>query len=282
VCRILVFSPSVIESVAVSIDNAAFKAMANHVSGPLYVVSWEPATFGNGVHTITVTAKDIADHNTKVVQPFSLDGSRLPMTSIMSTFILLTDFCILGRILFVITLSIVVVPLLVARFAPSWIQSGSKDTLANRYVLMASHSKLFYPHLMYAVYMALGPWFVGEILTNQWGIVFAYGVYVAGHFLPECLTFIYAFFQLLFVNLALLWYTISVVARKRMDSTANKLTRILWIIPQEGVLTWSVVFQCWGTYSLYVAYGTPAVVISPVFSWSLLFIAYMAVKSREV
>jgi hypothetical protein len=94
--RILVFSPSVIESVAVSIDNAAFKAMANHVSGPLYVVSWEPATFGNGVHTITVTAKDIADHNTKVVQPFSLDGSRLPMTSIMSTFILLTDFCILA------------------------------------------------------------------------------------------------------------------------------------------------------------------------------------------
>ena len=43
--------------------------------------------------------------------------------------------------------------------------------------------------------LMIGPWFVGEIITNHWGMVFAYGVYVAGHFLPEGLTFIYAFLQ---------------------------------------------------------------------------------------
>ena len=35
-------------------------------------------------------------------------------------------------------------------------------------------------------------------------------------------------------------------------------------------------------YSVYVAYGTPAVVISPLYTWSLLFITYVAVKSRAV
>ena len=67
-----------------------------------------------------------------------------------------------------------------------------------------------------------------------------------------------------------------------MDSTIGRVLRIMWIIKQEGVLAWCVVFQCWGTYSVYVAYGTPAIVISPVYSWSLLFIVYLAVKSRTV
>ncbi|XP_062503403.1 transmembrane protein 62-like [Corticium candelabrum] len=280
--RILIFSPTLVESVLVSIDNGVVNTKANQVGGPLFVASWEPNHFHSGLHTITVTVKDTDGHATSITQPFSLDGSRMTLKSALSSFILLTDFCILGRVLFVSSLLFVIVPLIVARFASSWIQSKKQDTLADRYIIVASKNSLFYPHVMYAFYLALGPWFVGEIVTDHWGIVFAYGIYVAGHFLPEGLTFIYAFIQLLFVNLALLWYTSSLMNSRHVRTTASGLFKFTSLLMRESILVWTVVYQCWCAYTVFTAYGIWAILISPGCTWSLLFTAYIAVKSRAV
>ena len=45
------------------------------------------------------------------------------------------------------------------------------DTLADRYIIVASKNSLFYPHVMYAFYLALG-----KLLCNYWEII-AYSLY---------------------------------------------------------------------------------------------------------
>ena len=44
------------------------------------------------------------------------------------------------------------------------------------------------------VYCA-GPWFVGEFLTNHTGVLFVWGFFVKGTFIPGSLTYFYGVFQ---------------------------------------------------------------------------------------
>ena len=40
-----------------------------------------------------------------------------------------------------------------------------------------------------------GPWYVGEVLTDVYGLVSVHGVRVAGHFLPGSVTYIHGIIQ---------------------------------------------------------------------------------------
>lgn len=52
----MAFSPSPIKSVKVSIDGVEL-GDAVHVSGPLYVLKWNPQTYNRGFHKINVTVQ---------------------------------------------------------------------------------------------------------------------------------------------------------------------------------------------------------------------------------
>ena len=43
--------------------------------------------------------------------------------------------------------------------------------------------------------MSPGPWFVGELLEGYIGVVFVWGMFVYGSYLPVCLTYLYGIFQ---------------------------------------------------------------------------------------
>ena len=46
-----------------------------------------------------------------------------------------------------------------------------------------------------------GPWLVGELLTGHMGIIFLWGTFVKGTFMPGSLSYIYGISQVLKVNL---------------------------------------------------------------------------------
>jgi hypothetical protein len=48
---------------------------------------------------------------------------------------------------------------------------------------------------IYAIYYNAGPWLIGEILEGHTGIVFVWGMFVNGSYLPVCLTYFYGLFQ---------------------------------------------------------------------------------------
>ena len=42
-----------------------------------------------------------------------------------------------------------------------------------------------------------GPWFLGELLEGHTGVVFVWGMFVYGSYLPLCLTYVYGALQVL-------------------------------------------------------------------------------------
>ena len=47
------------------------------------------------------------------------------------------------------------------------------------------------------IFFFAGPWFVAEIIEGHTGVVFIWGMYVKGSFLPGSLTYIYGVFQVI-------------------------------------------------------------------------------------
>ena len=70
---------------------------------------------------------------------------------------------------------------------------------------------VFYPFLFNLIYFGigkkphyfskhltthlLGPWYIGELMTGVYGLVFAHGILVAGHFLPGSMTYLHGVFE---------------------------------------------------------------------------------------
>lgn len=53
----------------------------------------------------------------------------------------------------------------------------------------------FWPLVLYPVYLTFGPWSIGYLVEDHIGIVFAWGIFVNGTFLPGSFTYVYGFIQ---------------------------------------------------------------------------------------
>lgn len=51
--------------------------------------------------------------------------------------------------------------------------------------------KYFYCFVLIPLYAVVGPWFVGNILDDHWGIYFAWGAFIDGRFIPMGLTYLF-------------------------------------------------------------------------------------------
>ncbi|GFT54032.1 transmembrane protein 62 [Trichonephila clavipes] len=73
--RVLIFSPHPIELAKVKIDDGAWSAL-KLAEPPLYVSPWEPLKYMEGLHEMTIYAKDMKGNEKTISHQFSLDGSR--------------------------------------------------------------------------------------------------------------------------------------------------------------------------------------------------------------
>ncbi|KAM7163422.1 transmembrane protein 62 isoform 3-T3 [Macrochelys suwanniensis] len=112
--RILVFSHSFITSVKVSIDGVHL-GDAHHVSGPLYVLKWNPQNYSEGLHHIDVTVQDAIGKSSTQGHTFAVNENLSLRFGFLSSLILLTDHYILARILFGLTVLVQITLLLIFR-----------------------------------------------------------------------------------------------------------------------------------------------------------------------
>ncbi|XP_036779575.2 transmembrane protein 62 isoform X2 [Manis pentadactyla] len=238
--RILAFSLSSITSVTVKIDGVHL-GQAVHLSGPIFILKWNPRNYGNRTHDIEVTVQDSAGRTKTVYHIFFAQEDIYLRFDPLASFILLTDHCTVARVLFVMIALIQLTILIIFRYQG-------------------------YPEHE-------GPWFVGEITEGKFGCCFSFGILVDGHFLQGSLTFIVGILQLVFFNIPLTAYLCwSLLQRSFGHSFSSHLHqgKCLKIIPVHLLMLLLYIWQMYSCYFLHMTYGTVAFLFSPLRTWLTL------------
>ncbi|KAM6181483.1 transmembrane protein 62 isoform 2-T2 [Erethizon dorsatum] len=238
--RVLAFSLSSIASVTVKIDGVNL-GQAIHLSGPIFILKWNPRNYSNGTHNIEVTVQDSAGRRKNVHHIFSVQENMHLTFDPLASFILLTDHCTVARVLFVLIVLIQLSILITFRY-------------------------LAHPELK-------GPWFFGEIIDGKLGCCFSFGIFVNGHFIQGGMTFVVGILQLAFFNIPLMAYLCwSLLQRCFGQSFRSHLYqgKYLKIIPVHLLMLLLYIWQVYSCYFLHVTFGILALLMSPLRTWLTL------------
>ncbi|XP_021551015.2 transmembrane protein 62 isoform X1 [Neomonachus schauinslandi] len=273
--RVLAFSLSSITSVTVTIDGVNL-GQAIHLSGPIFILKWNPRNYSNRTHNIEVTVQDSAGRSKSVHHLFSVQEDIHLRFDPLASFILLTDHCIVARVLFVIIVLIQLTILITFRHRGYPEHKGSPGFINLTSFSLHVLSKLnifYYSVLLLTLYTALGPWFVGEITKGKLGCCFSFGMFVDGHFLQGSLTFVVGILQLAFFNIPLMAYLCwSLLQRCCGHNFRSHLRqgKYLKIVPVHLLMLLLYIWQIYSCYFLHMTYGALAFFFSPLRTWLTL------------
>lgn len=68
-------------------------------------------------------------------------------------------------------------------------------TLIRKLWILSSIDRIFYPLMLYTLYICIGPWSIGYIIEDNLGVIFAWGIITNGAFLPGSFTYAYGSLQ---------------------------------------------------------------------------------------
>lgn len=254
--RLLVFSQNKIMSVHISIDDSD-KMKCQSKNENLYTVKWNPKLYAKGTHKILVYVEDDFGSIHVEEHSFSLDGSQIKLPFI-GQFILLVDLIAFFQFSFAALVFVCVVPLTLCRV------SFPLPVIGKSFQLISSISLFYYPLVLSPLYLTIGPWFIGEVLTNSVGVVFCWGTFVYGSYLPTATTWLYGTYHLITAHLPLL-IALAINLNTRL-SDANTLSPkypVYSFIKRNGLMLLIVLKQAWLVQSFYLAYGIWAVILGP-------------------
>ncbi|XP_044749318.1 transmembrane protein 62-like [Coccinella septempunctata] len=277
--RVLAFSLSKITSVKVRINNEDWK-YCHHVKGPLYVAPWNPNLYPEGLHEIEILVKDLDGRSKTIKHSFALDGTRLSF-NVMPKFFLSIRANVVFRLMFLTSILLSVVPLIFLRYLHKLVEVGKvpkprlnqscfKVWLRKLWVL-STIDRIFWPMVLYPIYLCFGPWSIGYIIEEHIGVIFAWGIYVKGTFLPGSFTYAYGFLQIVTFQIPLTFimangvdqrFQIQVLKPKRGKS---KLTAMGMHLPFVIL----ILVQLEMAYLFWLAYGTLAFILGPLRTWSV-------------
>lgn len=270
--RVLAFSLSSITSVRVKIDGVHL-GQAIHLSGPIFILKWNPQNYSNGTHNIEVTVQDSAGRSKNVHHTFSIQENIHLTFDPLASFILLTEHCTVMRIFFVMIVLIQLAILITFRYlgypklkAPP----GCINLTSFSLHILSKINIFYYSMLLLTVYTVLGPWFCGEITDGNLGCCFSFGTFVSGHFLQGSVTFLFGILQLVFFNIPLMAYLCwSLLQRCFGHNFRSHLHqgKHLKIIPVHLLMFLLYVWQLYSCYCLHVTHGTLALLFSPLRTW---------------
>ncbi|XP_015586433.1 transmembrane protein 62 [Cephus cinctus] len=283
--RVVAFSIAPIKSVKVQINDEEW-LNCNYIKGPLYTAKWNPLNYLNGIHHITVHVVDEDDRELVTSQPFSLDGTRLSFR-VLPRLILMSNASHIFQFFFGSMLLLLIVPLCVFRILHKLCEGKHirrpriPISIIHWWVrklwILSSIDRLFFPVILYALYLTIGPWVIGEIIDNHTGMIFAWGIFVGNSYLPGSLTYAYGFFQLFSFHLPLVLILAHRVDQRLqiIEKPARKpisFLRILWRhIPFLILITMQISMA----YSFWLAYGTLATILGALRTWSIVLAIFL-------
>ncbi|KAJ6645818.1 Transmembrane protein [Pseudolycoriella hygida] len=246
----------------------------------LFVVRWNPLLYAKGVHQLDVKIFDDSGKERFVTQSFALDGTRQEFDT-LARLTLMSDVTTIFKSFFGFAVSLCVVPFLFFRVwhqlvLVGWLprpQSTCCLGLIRRLWILSTINRISFPIVLYCLYLVVGPWSIVEVVDGHIGYVFFHGIYLNDGYIPNALSSLYGFFQLMLCQLPLTFIFATLVNKRyckymgvHRESKSSPLMRKLRhapffiIILVELVLT--VVF---GT-----DYGIVALLLSPFRTWSVI------------
>lgn len=70
--------------------------------------------------------------------------------------------------------------------------------------ILSTVDRLAIPIVSYSFYLIIGPWCFVEVIDGHMGVVFVWGIFVNGSFIPGTLQYLYGFCQLMLCQFALI------------------------------------------------------------------------------
>lgn len=61
--------------------------------------------------------------------------------------------------------------------------------------VLTTVDRVFWPVVLYPIYLVFGPWSIGYIVEDYVGVIFSWGIFIDGAFLPGSFTYAYGFVQ---------------------------------------------------------------------------------------
>ncbi|GJQ65555.1 hypothetical protein Trydic_g7655 [Trypoxylus dichotomus] len=285
--RLLVFSLSSIDKVEVAIDNEKWRK-CHHVQGPLYVTKWNPRLFSTGLHYIHIFVKDADGRQKFVKQPFSMDGTRGMSFGILAKLALMTDASYVFKSMFGTTLVLSILPLILCRVLHDLVKARKIDKpnlrgggffkhWLRKLWILSTIDRIFWPMVLYPMYLSFGPWSIGHIIEDHIGIIFAWGIYIDGILLPGSFTYAYGFLQLITFQIP---FTII------LANGVNHRYKILILKPGKASTIYKKIklhlpfvilmsLQIFMAYFFWLAYGTLAFILGPLRTWSIILAAIL-------
>lgn len=169
--------------------------------------------------------------------------------------------------LFGTLLLINVLPLVILRLQkrpPRYRRKFGRQIL-RRVWLLSKIDRVFYPIVLYAVYLPLGPWAIGELIDEYIGVIFAWGILIKGSLVPEPLTYMYGSVQLMFVQIPLIFVLANVLEIRLMGQNLRSYQKLIKNLPFIFLLS----IQSSLAYYFWLEYGTMAFLFGPLRTWSV-------------
>ncbi|XP_014291575.1 transmembrane protein 62 isoform X2 [Halyomorpha halys] len=293
--RLLVFSPEKIISVRIRIDSEPW-GNALRVSGPLYAMAWKPQKYISGMHNIHIEVLDRSGRLETFHHPFSLDGTRLQF-NLFPRMLLMIDFGSIMQVLYGLAVISCVLPYCFLRYMNKQVLDCKKhlpclrrNTFVQRWLrriwIISNINTLFYPIILYPIYITIGPWAVAEVLDGNYGIIFIWGIFVNGTLIPESFTYSYGFLQLFLFHGPLVSFTAySLDKRLSEPDLITSRNKLLWVLKLSGYqipYLALLLSQLLMAYAFYLAYGSIAVLFGPMRLWPIVLVFWVWYHSKTL
>ncbi|KAM3963689.1 LOW QUALITY PROTEIN: transmembrane protein 62 [Aphomia sociella] len=276
--RILAFSDVDIVDVKISFDKISWMK-CRHTEGPLYVCQWLPHLFTNGLHYLYIKVIDEIGKEAFVEHPFSLDGSLVHF-DVTPRILLMMDAGVLFQGIFATLLLFNILSLIILRLQkrPPKYRRRFGSHVLRRVWLLSKIDRIFYPIILYTIYLPFGPWAIGELIDNHIGIVFAWGIIIRGSFLPEAFTYMYGSVQLMFVQIPLIFVLAHCLENRLFRHNVRGFKRLLKNLPFIFLLS----IQLLLAYFFWLEYGTMAFMFGPLRTWSVPLSIFLWYKTSNL
>ncbi|XP_024083837.1 transmembrane protein 62-like [Cimex lectularius] len=253
-----------------------------HIRHPVYIhiYTFTRFRFGLDISAVKVAVLDESGRQKTVKQTFSLDGS-MTMFSVLPRLILMLNFGSTLQLMFGLATVCSVLPLCILRYTNKTsdkknslvsLKSGMVKNWVRRLWILSNIDRLFFPIVLYPLYLAVGPWSVGELIEGFTGVIFIWGIFINGTYLPGSFTYGYGFLQLFLFQGPLIIFTAYSVDKRLFGKRVirhNKITKCVLCLIEYFPFLFIFVSQLSMTYTFWLAYGTMSVLLGPMRIWPL-------------
>ncbi|KAH1022096.1 hypothetical protein HUJ04_011544 [Dendroctonus ponderosae] len=141
--------------------------------------------------------------------------------------------------------------------------------------ILTTVDRIFWPMVLYPLYLIFGPWSIGYIVEDYIGVIFSWGIFVDGAFLPGSFTYAYGFIQMITFQIPLTVILINTVSTRysQLSLKIGKKVSLRQAICAHLPFCIVFIIQVIMAYMFWLAYGTLAFILGPLRTWSLVLAA---------